>query len=84
MSANWYEPNKKRGLATNSCLGTAQEQLMGNMETLNLSAKTPAAKLKDLDKVFRDVVRLCECSVDACDPGQARAPGTHPPSTHCL
>ena len=56
VSANWYEPNKKRGLPTNSCLGKAQEQLVGKLETLSSSAKTPAAKLKDLDKVFSDVV----------------------------
>ena len=49
-------------MPTNSCLGKAQEQLVGKLETLSSSAKTPAAKLKDLEKWLNQVVSpSCEC-----------------------
>ena len=86
VSANWYEPNKKRGLPTNSCLGRAQEQLVGRLETLSSSAKTPAAKLKDLDKVLGDVVSSTGMIVHAASTivhqsGQSPPATPHHPST---
>lgn len=79
MSANWYEPNKKRCMATNSCLGKAQAQLVGKLETLSSSAKTPAAKLKDLDKVFSDVVRFYRRAASMLVDQAGQCPGHHPP-----
>lgn len=88
VSANWYEPNKKRGMTNDSFLGKAQEKLVGKLETLSSSARTPAAKLKMLDKVFSDVVRsyrlASACNVDASGPGRGvpRAPPYHPTPTY--